>query len=837
MKRKYQIGTVVFNNWTIKKRIGAGSFGEVFEIQREDFGQVYSAALKVITVPQNSDEFREIIEDGMSPKEAKQYFYSVVEDVVREFAIMSKFKGTANIVSYEDHDVIEHADGQGWDIIIRMELLIPLKTFTLNNPFTRRDIIRLGIDMLKALELCQKYNVIHRDIKPENIFISSNGDFKLGDFGIARTIEKTTSGMSKKGTYTYMAPEVYLGKEYGFSVDTYSLGLVLYRLLNKSRAPFLPPAPEPITHNKQEAALVKRMSGEAIQKPFYADGRLAEIVLKACSFDSRDRYSSPMEMREELEAILYEVDEAEFIYPTGDDVELPENKYLSKTPEQSTSANDFSTDDDETDSGFGNWHQVNGNIAQSVTREDGSDRTESLFGSRKKRMASEQTDADRTQSNFGKRLVVQDTKKDRRVDSPWAKDNTPKTEPIRKKKIALWIGIILAAVVLATGALGIYISNQNKVEQERIAQYNDLISSGLEMCQTNPEQAKEMFIQALELNDSDPNAHTAYAYALYCEGSYDDCISYIENDLALGKNYEVSVQNRLSEILASAYFEKQDYAEAAAFFRLSTAGEDITVSAMRDYAVSLGRLGDVSAAEEVLQRMYDSGADDDVTEYVQAEVDFALGNYVEAETGFLAVLNETSDTVLQKRCVRTLGEVYRDCAALARINESPILYPATKSAELLSNSIVTYGLRYDSTMWEMLAMAYFEAYHTDSSVTDNYLVKAAECFNRVIELGVQKDYLYSNLYTIYYELADYTSAEAALVAYEEAFPQDYMPHALRAMMLITIENEKTQQNRNYSKAVSEYEIAGDMIRSDDDTTYYLQLESLIKQLREKGWIS
>lgn len=204
IERKYQIGTMVFGNWIIKRRIGAGSFGEVFEIQREDFGQIYSAALKVITVPQSSDEFcAKITENGMSQKEVKQYFYSVVEDVVREFAIMSKFKGTANIVSYEDHDVIEHSDGQGWDILIRMELLTPLKTFALNNPFTRRDIIRLGIDMLKALELCQKYNVIHRDIKLENIFVSTNGDFKLGDFGIARTIEKTTSGMSKKGTYTY----------------------------------------------------------------------------------------------------------------------------------------------------------------------------------------------------------------------------------------------------------------------------------------------------------------------------------------------------------------------------------------------------------------------------------------------------------------------------------------------------------------------------------------------------------------------------------------------------------------------------------------------------------
>ena len=49
---------------------------------------------------------------------------------------------------------------------------------------------------------------------------------------------------------------------------------------------------------------------------------------------------------------------------------------------------------------------------------------------------------------------------------------------------------------------------------------------------------------------------------------------------------------------------------------------------MRDYAVSLGRLGDVSAADEVLQRMYDAGASGDVTDYVQAEVDRAEGRAV-----------------------------------------------------------------------------------------------------------------------------------------------------------------------------------------------------------------
>ncbi|MFQ8837632.1 MAG: protein kinase domain-containing protein [Oscillospiraceae bacterium] len=133
----------------------------------------------------------------MSTPQAEAYFHGIVEELVHEFSIMFKLKGTANIVSCEDLRVLEHPDGIGWDILIRMELLHPLLPYVYQHPMARRDIIKLGIDICKALELCQRYNIIHRDIKPENIFISDNGDYKLGDFGIARTIERTTSGLSK----------------------------------------------------------------------------------------------------------------------------------------------------------------------------------------------------------------------------------------------------------------------------------------------------------------------------------------------------------------------------------------------------------------------------------------------------------------------------------------------------------------------------------------------------------------------------------------------------------------------------------------------------------------
>ena len=325
----YEIGSIVFDKWKICRELGQGSYGTVYEIQREDFGGVYKAALKVITVPQSGKELQSVLDEGMTPPQAKQYFYSVVEDIGRECAIMSRLKGTGNIVSYEDHAVLRHPDGIGWDILIRMELLHPLLPYVYQHPMARRDIIRLGIDICKALELCQRYNIIHRDIKPENIFISDNGDYKLGDFGIARTIERTTSGLSKKGTYSYMAPEVYAGKEYGFSVDTYSLGLVLYRMLNKNRGPFLPQPPEAITFSSREQALARRMSGEPLPRPFYGEGRLGEIVLKACAFDPKDRYSSPQQLRQELEAILYTQTDAAVIYPDGDELTMDRESYAS----------------------------------------------------------------------------------------------------------------------------------------------------------------------------------------------------------------------------------------------------------------------------------------------------------------------------------------------------------------------------------------------------------------------------------------------------------------------------------------------------------------------------
>ncbi len=292
--------------WETIRIIGRGSFGAVYEIRRDVFGHTEKAALKVISIPQNSGDIEELYNDGYDKSSITQRFESYLRDIVREYSLMAEMKGHTNVVYCDDLRYVQHDDGMGWDIYIKMELLTPL-TKALNRNITEGQVLKLALDMCNALILCKNKNIIHRDIKPQNIFVSEDGHYKLGDFGIAKTAERTTSG-TKTGTYKYMAPEVYNNQPYGTAADIYSLGLVLYWLLNERRTPFVPLPPRVPTSAEEDLARSRRFSGEKIPAPARGSAALKRIVLKACAYDPRDRYASAADMKQELEALLPELD-------------------------------------------------------------------------------------------------------------------------------------------------------------------------------------------------------------------------------------------------------------------------------------------------------------------------------------------------------------------------------------------------------------------------------------------------------------------------------------------------------------------------------------------------
>lgn len=294
----------VWPEWKIIEKIGEGSFGKVYKAQRTEKGHSFYSAIKIISIPASKSELNSVRQETEDEKSTREYFENVVEECIQEVSTMEYFRGNSHIVSVEDFKVMEYLDEIGWDIYIRMEYLTSFTDYCAGKNLTEKEVLKLGIDLCRALEYCGQLHIIHRDIKPENIFVSRFGDFKLGDFGIARELEKTMSSLSKKGTYSYMAPEMYRGENYDRRADIYSLGLMLYKLMNHNRLPFLNLEKQLITYRDKENALTRRMSGEKLPKPADAGDGFAKIITKACAYDAGKRYQDPKDFRKDLEDLL-----------------------------------------------------------------------------------------------------------------------------------------------------------------------------------------------------------------------------------------------------------------------------------------------------------------------------------------------------------------------------------------------------------------------------------------------------------------------------------------------------------------------------------------------------
>lgn len=315
----------IWPQWKLGEVLGEGSFGKVYKGIREEHGLTTYSAIKIISITPNESEINSLRSEGMSEKEADTYLRGIVEDFVNEIKMMDSMKGAQGIVGVEDYQVLEKEGEPGWDIYIRMELLTGLVEKTVDAKLPEEEVIKVGLDLLGALEMCAQRSIIHRDIKPENIFVSSFGHYKLGDFGIARELEKTTGNMSQKGTFNYIAPEVAAGRNYDATVDIYSLGIVLYKLLNNNKLPFVDQTTAAVSYNDRKAALDRRLKGEPLPPPASASHPLAQAVLKACAYDPAERYATPMEFRKALEMVKNGQPIANFIPGASLDATLASN--------------------------------------------------------------------------------------------------------------------------------------------------------------------------------------------------------------------------------------------------------------------------------------------------------------------------------------------------------------------------------------------------------------------------------------------------------------------------------------------------------------------------------
>ena len=330
----------VWPEWELIEKIGEGSFGKVYKAKRTERGRSFYSAIKIISIPASKGELDSVRSEMNNEQSTREYFRNLVEDCIQEIYTMEHFCGNSHVVSFEDFKVVEYLDEIGWDISIRMEYLTSFMDYCTGKELTEKEVIKLGCDLAMALIYCRKLNIIHRDVKPENIFVSRFGDFKLGDFGIAREQAHTMSNMSKKGTYSYMAPEIYKGEKYDSSIDIYSLGIVLYKLMNQNRLPFLSLDKQLITYRDKETALARRMAGEKMPAPVNASASFSHIILKACAYEPGKRYRKPEDMLRDLEKLRLapvnaekEWEKSQWELTNSAELERDQRRYAPQEPE------------------------------------------------------------------------------------------------------------------------------------------------------------------------------------------------------------------------------------------------------------------------------------------------------------------------------------------------------------------------------------------------------------------------------------------------------------------------------------------------------------------------
>ncbi len=273
LEKRLAARSPLWGHWVLGERIYRSSNCSVYLLCWDRLDEPVESVVKVVTLLGSGAELEE--------KRSR---------TLEELHAMEHLRSCGNTVTLLDDAIYPLVEGDmvcGYDILLRMERLTCLSDLLRDGEILPpEEVRRLALDLGRALADAHRAGIIHRDIKPANIYRTAQGVYQLGDFSAARQTRRPLLE-TMTGTMAYMAPEVARGDAYDGRADLYSLGVVLYQLLNNNH---LPMTDDDSTLSQRENAVRRRWNGCRLPPPPAGDRRLRQVVLRCCSPRPSRRY-------------------------------------------------------------------------------------------------------------------------------------------------------------------------------------------------------------------------------------------------------------------------------------------------------------------------------------------------------------------------------------------------------------------------------------------------------------------------------------------------------------------------------------------------------------------
>ena len=388
---------------------------------------------------------------------------------------------------------------------------------------------------------------------------------------------------------------------------------------------------------------------------------------------------------------------------------------------------------------------------------------------------------------------------------------------IKQKKIEKTKNII-KATMLVTSISSILLGTK-VMGDEKNEKYENLISNGHNSLNLyNFNEADKYFEEAKNVYKNRADSYLGQAKILLDKNEYEECMKYLDEISNTIK--DINGSKEYFYLKGTAHYDNDEYENAALNFEKAVELDATNVDYARDLAVSKVKLGEIEYGKNIIETVMNRKNCEDSVYYINGEIALKQGNLYEAIQSFENVIDITKDDVIKKKAYIALSDIYKE-------NRDIIDGSISNQIKILKNAMIDLKNPNDIFIIEALAEAYYA--NKDNS-------NSAEQFNRLLELGYERPYIYRNLAIIYQENGNLSDAENILLRMKEKYPDDYTAYLQLAWVYLEKEGKKYEFSRNYDKVLEYHNLAIKFAPQGESSADIMQLSNKINELRIKGWI-